>query len=340
MKSIYNIWVFIACLTLASCYDEDSITPSAPGDTGRFEFPQGNNSWDNDIYDLYTEYGVRLIYKDITDKDFSKSWIGGSTGMVTYYGAGTVSDEMTQFYVKFMKDHVFHYLNTQVTEKILPMYWYLAFNFHNVWSFSGNSLYNPIKSHSTLDMMDCWLTCFWGQNVGTTQKDPLLAWQSPIAGDKESYTIRRCLIMNDVITAAIEKGNIVMPAEFDTGFDHSTRLVITDYDEDKIKPNYYLNRGYPGKINTTSGKYTKPAAAPTAAAATFLGYLQLSIRFTLEEREEMFPSSQFPFTKQKFDFVQKYMKEKYNLDLNAIAEGPTTWDITPYPENLPPAIIP
>lgn len=339
MKSIYNIWVFIACLALASCYDEDSITPSAPGDTGRFEFPQGNNSWDDDIYDIYNEYGVRLIYKDILDQDFSKSWIGGNTGMITYHGAGCINDEMTQFYVKFMKEHVFHYLNPQITEKILPMYWYLAFNFHNVWTFPTMTLYNPMKSQGDLAMMDCWLTCFWGQNVGASQKDPLIAWMSPLTEDKTSYAIRRCFIINDVITAAIGKGNIVMPAEFDTGFDHSTRLVITEYDEDKLKPNYYLNRGYPGKINTANGNYTKPAAAPTAAAATFLGYVQLSIRFTKEEREEMFPASKYPFTKEKFDLVQKYMKEKYNLDLNAIAEGPASWNITPYPE-LPPAILP
>lgn len=339
MKSIYNIWVFIACLTLASCYDEAPITPTESGNAGRFEFPQGDNSWDDDIIDIYNEYGVRLIYKDITDKDFSKSWIGGSTGMVTYHGTGTVNDEMTQFYVKFMKDHIFHYLNAQVTDKILPMYWYLAFNFHNVWSFSGNVLYNPIKSHATLGMMDCWLTCFWGQNVGAGQKDPLLAWQSPITGSKESYTIRRCLVMNEVITAAIERGNIVMPAEFDAGFDHSTRLVITEYENDKANANYYLRRGYPGKINTTNANYTKPSAIPTAAAATFLGYLQLSLRYTQAERETMFSLSEYSFTKEKFDFVQKYMKEKYNLDLNAIAEGPAIWDITPYPE-LPPVILP
>lgn len=79
MKSIYNIWVFIACLTLASCYDEDPIIASDSGNAGRFEFPQGDNSWDDDIIDVYNEFGVRLIYKDILDQDFSKSWIGGNT---------------------------------------------------------------------------------------------------------------------------------------------------------------------------------------------------------------------------------------------------------------------
>ena len=33
----------------------------------------------------------------------------------------------------------------------------------------------------------------------------------------------------------------------------------------------------------------------------------------------------------KFDFVTNYLK-KYNIDLEAIAQGPEDWDIKPYPE--------
>lgn len=346
MKSIYNIWVFIVCLTLASCYEEDPITPTDSGNTGRFEFPQGDNSWDDDIYDIYNKFGVRLIYKDITEKEFTKSWTSGSGGMgIALHGTGSYSNEMTQFYVTFMKDHIFQYLNPQITEKVFPMYWYLTFDFYGAYSWMP-TLWNPLKSHSDLGFLDAWLTCFWGQHVNfmvfddTGNLNPLEQWQSPISGNKESYSIRRFLIINDVIEGAIERGNIVMPEEFDTGFDHTTKLVTNDFPEDKLDPNYYIARGYPGNINTSSAKYSKPVGTyPSSAEKTFLGYVQILMRLNAEERESTFSLSNYPFAKEKFDFVRKYMRDKYNIDTEAIANGPENWDITPYPE-LPAIIVP
>lgn len=337
MKSIYNLWLFIACLTLASCYNEDTIVSATGGESGRFDFPQGDNSWDKDILDIYEQFGIRFIYKDIIEKDFTKSWLAGATSNKSFHGGGTISDDMTRFYVIFMKNHVLQYLNPQVTEKIFPMYWYLAFNFYSITVYTATySAYNQYKSHADLGMMDCWITCFWGQNV-PTNKEPLAAWLSPKAGDKASFTRRRMIILNDVLVAAINRGNIVMPAEFESGFDFTTRLVTGETVANRADPNYYMRRGFPGRVNTSSGEYTKPTTSVTKAEQTFIYYLQLSMRYTQEEREEMFPSADYPFTKSKFDYVQKYMKDTYNIDLSAIANGPATWDISPYPE-LPPAI--
>ena len=51
MKPIYNVWILLFCLTFSSCYNEDIInpTPDPLALAGGFEFPQGNNSWDNDV---------------------------------------------------------------------------------------------------------------------------------------------------------------------------------------------------------------------------------------------------------------------------------------------------
>lgn len=341
MKSIYKIWGFIACLALASCYEEDPITPSESGGAGRFEFPQGDNSWDDDIVEIYNEFGVRIIYADIVEQDFTKSWTGSTAGMITYHGTGTINDDMTRFYVKFLKDHVFNYVNPQITVKVFPMYWYLTFDFHNKFSLSPEYiLNNPLKSHADLNLMDCWLTCFWGQSVGMFGPfDPIEAWMSPVAGNKESYTVRRTLIINDILTGAIDLGNITIPAEFDTGLDYNTPLVTGEYPEDKANPNYYLRRGFPGDINTNSAEYAKPTTYPPTPKEAFLGYVQIAFRYTQAEREVMFPSDTYPLVKEKFNYVERYMKDTYKIDLNAIAEGPEEWDITPYPE-LPPAIIP
>ena len=70
MKPIYNVWILLFCLTFTSCYEDDSIipTPDPLAQAGGFEFPQGDNSWDNDAMKIYQDFGVKIIYKDITEK--------------------------------------------------------------------------------------------------------------------------------------------------------------------------------------------------------------------------------------------------------------------------------
>ena len=102
--------------------------------------------------------------------------------------------------------------------------------------------------------------------------------------------------------------------------------------ESKADPNYYLRRGYPGDVNSLSAKYSKPGSDnPPTAKDTFIGYMQIAMRLTKEEREAMWPSATYPFMSSKFEFVTNYLK-KYNIDLEAIAQGPEEWDIKPYPE--------
>ena len=120
---------------------------------------------------------------------------------------------------------------------------------------------------------------------------------SPIANDQDSYTIRRFKIIDEVIRTAITRGNIIIPEdEFDAGFDHSTSLIIDEAIESKAKPDYYLRRGYPGNINSLSANHNKPNSNnPPTAKETFIGYLQIAMRFTKEERETMWPSATYPF---------------------------------------------
>ena len=82
MKPIYNVWILLFCLTFTSCYEDDSIipTPDPLAQAGGFEFPQGDNSWDNDAMKIYQDFGVKIIYKDITEKDLNKNWTGGGIG--------------------------------------------------------------------------------------------------------------------------------------------------------------------------------------------------------------------------------------------------------------------
>lgn len=350
MKSISYIWVLFACLLLTSCYEDDMIVPDEFGGSGRFEFPQGTNSWDEEIGEIYNNYGVRLIYKDIKDEDFDKSWIGGSGGgggggfgTMTYHAKECINDEMIQFYIRFMKDHILSFTSSQIREKVFPMYWYLAFDFHSLYSIPAFNYcsYTAMINQGDMQLMDFWITCFWGQTVGA-DVNPLTAWSSPTAGNKASYDVQRYNIMSMIMASAIQRGNITLSDEFSTGLDFGTLLVTSNTEESIQNPNHYLNRGFPGSASVVGGAlYYQPPTAPRPESPNnvLLGYIQIMMAFTAVQREEMFPAATYPLLKQKFDYVQNFMKQRYDIDLEAIANGPTNWEITPYPE-LPPPIYP
>ena len=132
MRNIYLLWGLLTCIAFTSCYEEDALTPTEGGIELRFKVPQGTNSWDDDISQIQKDFGVYLIYKDLQDEDFNRSWTGGAS--TNYKGEGCINDEMAKFYTEFMKKHVFSYLNNEkckkITSKLLPLYWYMAYNVH------------------------------------------------------------------------------------------------------------------------------------------------------------------------------------------------------------------
>ena len=97
MRNIYILWGLLACMAFTSCYEEDTLTPTEGGVELRFKVPQGNNSWDNDIAQIYEDYNVYLIYKDLQRADFNRSWTGIAYGS-GYEGQGCVNDEMANYY--------------------------------------------------------------------------------------------------------------------------------------------------------------------------------------------------------------------------------------------------
>lgn len=101
MKPIYNVWILLFCLTFTSCYEDDSIipTPDPLAQAGGFEFPQGDNSWDNDAMKIYQDFGVKIIYKDITEKDLNKNWTNGGVSGSTKVFENCLNEEMAAFYI-------------------------------------------------------------------------------------------------------------------------------------------------------------------------------------------------------------------------------------------------
>ena len=115
-----------AVISLTACHKEEAIIPSNEGMPTRFEFPQGNQSWDQDIIDIQEKFGIYLIYKDFSSDDFNRSWTGGGGS----YTGSDLTDEQARWYVDFMKDHIFAYLTPEITKKVLPIYYYLVYDFY------------------------------------------------------------------------------------------------------------------------------------------------------------------------------------------------------------------
>ena len=69
-KNILILALFVT--VLFGCYDEDKIVPLEPGEgMVRYEFPQGENAWDQDIVEISEQFGVYLIYKDYKEGDLT-----------------------------------------------------------------------------------------------------------------------------------------------------------------------------------------------------------------------------------------------------------------------------
>lgn len=75
------LYTTLGLLAFTGCNnDEDPIQPTGNYSVLRFEFPQGNNPFDEEIKEIHDKYDVYLLYKDITDTDLNRQWQSLGTG--------------------------------------------------------------------------------------------------------------------------------------------------------------------------------------------------------------------------------------------------------------------
>ena len=303
----------LGCMFLLNaCYNEDDIVPSKKEMVLRFEFPQGSNSWDEDIVTINDNFGVCLIYTDLEEPDFNRSWTGASAGLAVMRGKG-LNDEQVEFYTNFMKNHVFYYLYPELTKKVFPPYYYMAYDYHAAYDY-GSFVLKADMTFST-DGLDFWVTCLEGD------LDPLTQSQTIRPETAEDFLLCRGVILHEVFQRALDAGNIIMPDNFNDGLDYKTEIEnrVGYEDED----NYYLKRGFPGKMNYTFKSFSKlDKIISITPESNFIQYICLGMRYTEAECEEVFPSSKYPLIHEKRQLVMEYMKEKYNIDLAKINKGP------------------
>lgn len=293
-------WKNILCYSVilitlfTSCYEEDKITPmGADEDVLRYEFPQGTNSWDEDIVGIYEEFGVRLIYKGFKHADFNRSWtgIGISNEMFGY----DLTDEQAKFSTDFMKDHVFAYLTPEMLKKVLPDYWYMVYSYYNTGSF-GSWVYRVPRTF-VVDGLDFWGVCLFDDL--SAEGEVLETPETP-----EEFRERRREILKYIFQQSFVKGNISVPPGFADRFDYKTNLSSSSKNE-----NYYITRGFP--------KYA--TKQPKSVNEQFKDYVEICIMYSTEEFAAKYPVATYPLINEMRQFVSDYVKKTYGIDWESIS---------------------
>ncbi|MCL2561273.1 MAG: hypothetical protein FWE10_02995 [Rikenellaceae bacterium] len=321
MKLKYFLYGLAVSLLLVSCYSEDALHAD-DDEYGaiRFNFPQGNNTWDDDIVKIADDFGIYIIYKDITIADMNRSWI---TANYTYWADPFDSDANIEWSVNFLRDHIFAHLTPEVIKGVFPPYYYLVQDcYYNLppstsYRFQRNIFFNKMMPAGGMDFM---LTCQIyteekmierGLNVadGKTPETPVEFWN------------RRGPILYPILRLAVSAGNIVVPAEFLEGFDY-----ITPINRNFPDPNNAWTRGMV-TVSDLWGYFWQGTTRPTPEA-NFFQYMHMTMFFNDEGLEEWWPEADYPFLRSKQRFVRDYLKQEYGLDLDAVrASG---YSLTPF----------
>lgn len=298
----YIVFILLAWGLLVSCNDEDAITPREAEVVLRYEFPQGTNEWDEIAQNIKEKHDVYLIYKGFSSVDFSRAWTVNSG---TNYFGESLTDEKAAVHVKFMKEHIFDYLPAELTRSVLPLYYFLIDDYRTeTLGYTGSiTKANVTNFDGGLD--------YWANSIYT-------ATVTEFPSTWERLREHRVRIIRQFLEAAINRERIVIPSSFHEGFDYTKALVTYPATD----PNSPLNRGFLGTLNVDAYNFGSIySISYTNPTLNFLTYVFLGMRYT---EEEFLANSlaTYPLVVKKRLEVINYMKEKYNIDLEAIAKGP------------------
>lgn len=104
----------IFIFTLNSCSDEDDLVISEKKET-RFDIPQGNHDFDDQIVEWYTRYGTAVLYK-FTNPDLNYQF----TSNAKYDVKVQAEEEGIRAAIQFLKEDFFDLYSDKVKEKLFP----------------------------------------------------------------------------------------------------------------------------------------------------------------------------------------------------------------------------
>ncbi len=312
-------------MIMPSCSDEDKLTPSGDYSVVRFEFPQGNNDFDKELEAIHDEYGIYVIYKDITVQDLNRKWTSVGTDN-TYYGNDVPASDMP-FYVDFLKNRVFKYMDKKDVDAVFPVKVYLMENFRALpYGMEDNE---DRDNQSSADSYGDIISRYF-QPMKTNGFDywTISFKKSEIEGRNPEGPKRvAAVIFYSALENAIRSGKYAEPANFRDGIDFETKLVDSKYTRDENCP---LNRGIPiyitehfGTQNSQfeiEGSYYISEYRKDGTRDLFFEYIRQALYYTPEEFVKKYPERYYPLLNEKYNMVVDYFLSK-GVDLAAMAGG-------------------
>lgn len=320
LKYLFSLMLLVF---LCACEDENRLTPrsSDASSISRFEFPQGNNSWDRDLEEIANTFKTIPIYTAFDSLDLNQRWSGTYT--ISLLGE-TLNEEYADFYAYFFKNQVFAFLKPELTMGVLPNYIYLVDDLRQKGSWTGG--YVPLAC--LWRGLDYWAFSFRAKEENLAYLDygngfiykPYKPYDLPKT--PWEYKARRTLILQNILKKTVEKGKIAIPTEFETGgeFDYSQSFNVNNVNAE----NYFMKLGYIGQMIEANYNFSNLSAnTKMTSQANFVSYLQLGLRYTRDSVLIKYPQEKYPLIIKYYDFTMKYMKDKYNWDITLMAELPT-----------------
>ena len=319
-----------------SCNEDEEIIPTGDYSPIRGGFPQGTTSYDSLIYDIKQEFGVYLLYKDITEEDLNRDWVSVGTGDIYVGGyeeerndrSWNLPEEHLPFYVDYFYNYIFPNISPDFAYTSFPVKIYMIHNLRteprdfgeDSGENAGSTTLDPYKTIK-LGNFDNWAISF---------KDEI------INGSDTEYALKqlRCVFMIEAIKNAMAKGEITSPDEFWTGFDFSTDKKMDH--KDPSKENYKYKLGFIDVLNDNFGTgQLKQLWRPMETIVScyywekgkyeqydlFKAYVKNAMWLTPEEFEERYPKDLYPMLTEKYEITVMHMKEQYGIDLQGIAYG-------------------
>lgn len=334
-----TLLMLMTMVSFVACYDnEDDITPSGNYSPIRGGFPQGNSELDSVIYDIKQEYGVYLLYKDVTEEDMNRDWVSAGTGDI--YVAGDPEDreagswdlpvEHLPYYVDFFRYDIFPNISKEFANSAFPIKIYMIHNLRTEPrdfgedgnSQSGGTDLNPNKTIK-LGKFDNWAVSFPDSVVNGS-------------GSELAMKQQRCVFMFNVINNSIEKDEFVSPDEFWEDYDLRDSVKVNI--KDMGAKNSLRNLGFVDMLEQTfgtgrTGNIIKPLPVLSKTELEtsywrkgnnfdlFMAYLMNAMWFTPEEFHARYETDKYTKIRDKYEFVTNYVLETYGINLVGIACG-------------------
>ena len=361
MKEFFRITLFAIAILVAfvACRDnEDVITPSGNYSPIRGGFPQGNSEYDSLILDIKNEFGVYLLYKDVTEEDMNRTWVSAGTGDIYVAGDSAERDkgawdlpiEHLPYYVGFFQNYIFPNITKEFAKSTFPVKIYMINNLRTEPRVieeddeegNENAEENAPQGTDTNPNKIIKLGDFdnWAISIP----------DSVINGNESEYAMKqlRCIFMTNVIENSIEKGDIVSPDEFwaDYSMNKDSKCIDGTHDncdkvyiDNKEGENGLYTLGYVDVLESKFGtgrttEIVKEITHPKGwlhpdywtkkvnyTCDMFEAYIMNAMWFTPEEFHERYNTQKNTLIKEKYDYVVNYIKEKYGIDLIGIAYG-------------------